>query len=239
MNIPGLGKSHAKMGIPISEKAKREFCRLLFLLCGMAAGLIFQSCQKTPSSKANPEIPVLADDSLAKSLGPNRAYYLVSREDTFALGFLDRDAQADTAFVWTPEIENDTDSLGNPGYPFGCKDCMCFNRIRFSNGWPELRVENSIHGTVCQVGDLDGDGNAELAFARDWFIGTWRTLILFSLQQKWIPLQQVRISDLDEADFRSRVVQKPDGLYFMGDTLDMEEAVLISTFKKIVFPPNP
>jgi hypothetical protein len=103
--------------------------------------------------------------------------------EKFVLGDINNDGLIDTAFVYTPsrinEIPNENDSLP-------CKG-KCYNIVTFTCGFPALKIDNSILGKIEAIDDLNGDGNREIIFQTNWFVGTHANIYIYSLiKNNWI-----------------------------------------------------
>jgi len=155
--------------------------------------------------------------------------------DTIALQDINNDKIADTAFVYTPPTLATYDKKGIMEFQMGCENNNCFNKVSFSCALPEIVFEESVWGYVENAGDLNGDGISELLFNNDWFVGSVKSLYLYSYQKgKWKIIAQVRYRTGDDP-LKSSLVKKGRKYYLRGiDVSDGEEQpheVLIN-FKK-------
>jgi hypothetical protein len=136
--------------------------------------------------------------------------------DTIALHDINSDKVDDTAFVYTPPTFASYDRTGNLNFQMGCENNNCFNKVTFSCALPEIVFEESVWGFVENAGDLDGDGICELLFANDWFVGSVRSLYLYSYRNgKWKIITRVRYRSSDEP-LKSALIKKGRKYYLRG-----------------------
>ena len=104
---------------------------------------------------------------------PEGKTYVKGKWEPYPLGDMDGDHRPDTAYVYTPPYY-ETPFEGRPGeFEFaGCVNDTCYNRIRFSAGYPEIWHGNSLWGGIEPLGDLDEDGINEFVFQTGWWIGS-------------------------------------------------------------------
>jgi hypothetical protein len=95
----------------------------------------------------------------------------------FVLGDINNDRIIDTAFIFTPSRINDIPE-GNDTLPCQGK---CYNIVTFSCGFPPIKIDNSILGQIESIDDLNGDGNKELIFQTNWFIGSHVEIYVYTL----------------------------------------------------------
>ncbi|MFT3793104.1 hypothetical protein [Flavobacterium sp.] len=167
-------------------------------------GLMFVfGCQQSKKiDNKNPTVSTAKDSLLA------------AQTDTIALGDLNNDKIADTAFIYTPPTMASFDAKGKIQYQFGCLDNHCFNRIAFSCKLPEITSENSVWGRIENAGDLNNDGISELLFVPGWFTSSMAHLFLYSLQNgKWETVAKVDYRNND-GPLLPNLIQS-DGKYYL------------------------
>ena len=139
--------------------------------------------------------------------------------EPFPLGDMNADNIPDTAYVYTaPYYE--TPFEGRPGEMefAGCVNDTCYNRIKFSAGYPEICFGNSLWGTVEPIADLDEDGINEFIFQTNWWIGSHATIYIYSfnkqkeqwevLAHNWVYGQdgfKDRITKIDKSEFKFNI----------------------------------
>jgi hypothetical protein len=141
--------------------------------------------------------------------------------DTVLIGDLNSDRVLDTAFITTPAMIKHLDENDNLKFYGDCLNGDCYNRINFSNGLSEIYNDNSIWGSLENLGDLNGDGYSELIFSPSWFIGCRGPLYVYCYNgMNWNIAGRVdyyRCSD----DILSTHVRKVKGKYFLYGTTNV------------------
>jgi|GEM_PF-2913315 len=153
--------------------------------------------------------------------------------EPFPLGDMNADNIPDTAFVYTSPY-NATPFEAQPGeLEFaGCVNDSCYNRIKFSPGYPEIWFGNSLWGTVEPIADLDEDGINEFIFQTNWWIGSHATIYIYSFNRKkeqwevlahnWVYGQDSykdRITKIDKTEFKFNIEYTFEGDVMKKDTL--------------------
>ena len=129
--------------------------------------VIFSSCHfsKHENTSTNEDLAV------ADSTDKDREVIEPISIDTVLIGDLNGDRIQDTAFITTPPIIKYLDKNDSLKFYGDCLNGDCFNRISFSCGLVEIYNDNSIWGSLENLGDLNKDGFSELIFSPSWFIG--------------------------------------------------------------------
>lgn len=104
--------------------------------------------------------------------------------DTVLIGDMNSDGIQDTAFILTPPVIKHLDINGGLQFYSDCVNGDCYNRISFSCGLPDIYDDNSIWGSVDNLGDLNNDGFSELIFSPSWFIGCRGPLFVYCYNGK-------------------------------------------------------
>lgn len=129
--------------------------------------------------------PSIAAMSVSKTITLKDSVF-PAMTDTILLKDINNDRMPDTAFVYTPPTLGSVDEKGNVEYQIGCVDNNCYNKITFSCGLPEIRIEDTVWGAIENAGDLNGDGISELLFEPGWFTSSMGHLYLYSFKNgKW------------------------------------------------------
>ncbi len=67
----------------------------------------------------------------------------------------------------------------------GCLDSLCRGYLRFSDPRiPPIEIPSCIGGAPENLGDLDGDGAAEIGLLPDWFTSCWRSYYVYSFNKR-------------------------------------------------------
>jgi len=187
-----------------------------FLLFG---GLLI-SCQ-SPSTSLN-----LKTDSSSinvdSTLNQKVKYQRILRPgkwEIFPLGRINGDSITDTAFVYTPAYYELADSL----YPLfdACAGDSCYNIIRFSSGFPEIKIQNSLWSRVERIDDLNQDGINEIMVEKNWWIGFHITLLVYSfLEGKWTVLAKDHL--YQQESYKDRVIKKNKSSFWFKDEFNKD-----------------
>ena len=81
------------------------------------------------------------------------------------IGSLNNNNVFDTAYVTGPKFLGQEEAYGD------CNNGKCSINITFSGGQPALHFENAVGAQVENIGDIDGDGFAEILIAPSWWVG--------------------------------------------------------------------
>lgn len=155
--------------------------------------------------------------------------------EPYLLGDMDADNLPDTAYVYTsPYYETPFEGQSEEMEFAGCVNDTCYNRIKFSTGYPEIWFGNSLWGTVEPIGDLDEDGVDEFIFQTGWFIGSHVGIYIYSFdkdKKHWVVLAKNyvygedsykdRITKIDKSEFKFNIeyMDAVEGDWMKKDTL--------------------
>jgi hypothetical protein len=180
--------------------------KLILYSCTILLALIFISiigCNNKP--KKNPNIIEKKYDGKTIVQG---------KWEAFPVGDIDNDKISDTAFVYTPAYYGKI----NPELPKNdniefedCVNSKCYNKIKFSNNFPSILVENSLWGSIESIEDLDGDSIKELIFQTNWYIGTHVEIYVYSFdrkKRKWFVLAKNNLYGQDSYKDRITKINK-------------------------------
>ncbi len=176
--------------------------------------LMFSSCQfSTPENTENKE-NLSASDTTDK----DREVVEPISIDTVLIGDLNKDGIQDTAFILTPPVIKHLDNNDSLQFYSDCVNGDCYNRIGFSCGLPDIYNDNSIWGSLENVGDLNKDGFSELIFSPSWFIGCRGPLLVYCYNGKdWNIAGRVDYYRCND-DVLATHVRKVKGKYFLFGT---------------------
>jgi hypothetical protein len=129
----------------------------------------------------------------------------------YPVGDVDGDGNPETATLTPPDIREDG---------LGCLDDSCVVEVSFGDGIPLLRYPYSIGGILEDLGDLNGDGRAELLYVPDWFQSCWGSFSVYQLiDGKWIQSGRNSLYWCEEDLFKERVQMIDDNRFIMvGET---------------------
>lgn len=151
--------------------------------------------------------------------------------EAFPLGDIDNDKISDTSFVYTPSYYGiKTPELHGEVEFDGCVGKRCYNRVRFTNNLPEIRIDNSLWGTVEPIADLDEDGINELVFQTNWWIGSHVQIKIYSFdkrKRKWVILASNSLYGQDSYKDRITKINK-DKFKFKIEYMDTIEHDLMN-----------
>lgn len=141
--------------------------------------------------------------------------------DTVLLGDINHDKIKDTAFVYTPPTFKYLNEKGEVMYSHGCLDNTCYNKISFSCKMSEIYYEDSVWGSIENIGDLNNDGYNELIFSPGWFTSCWGALYIYNFDgNKWKQSTTVSYRRCDEGSLKSHVVKIKNNYYLKGLTFE-------------------
>ena len=178
---------------------KQRICNISIIVIGLMIALIMSCNYK--SKKAVP----------SKEKKVNNKTIVAGKWEVFPIGDINNDNIADTSFIYTPAYYGTI----NPEMPINdnvefdsCVNGECYNKVRFSNNFPSILIENSLWGSVESIEDLDGDGIKELIFQSNWYIGSHVEIYIYSFDRKkrnWIVLAENNL--YGEDGYKDRVVK--------------------------------
>src|SRR6476660_889570 len=117
--------------------------------------------------------------------------------DIEILGDINDDKVVDTAFVTKPKFI-DEDHWGD------CRNGGCEVTISFSCKLPELGFGNAVDAGIESIGDVDGDGFAEVIAVRGWTIGCWGQYHFYSMKNgRWKEIAFVQHNTCEKAPYSS------------------------------------
>lgn len=127
--------------------------------------------------------------------------YIAPEEQTvqeFVVGDLNGNGTADVGTLYPPTFTEDG---------LSCTDDSCIVRIEFADeSIPDLRHALSIGGFIEDLGDLNGDGRAELLYVPDWFQSCWGSMHVYQLGESgWEESASVSLYWCEEEFFAERV----------------------------------
>lgn len=137
--------------------------------------------------------------------------------DTIVLGDINNDKISDTAFIYTPPVLKHVNNENELQFYLDCVEGYCYNLIHFSCKIPTFKIENSVWGSIENIGDLNDDGFSELIFSPNWFTSCWGNLYIYSFDGKqWKRISEVEYYNCAEESLKSHVKKINDKYYLKG-----------------------
>jgi hypothetical protein len=147
--------------------------------------------------------------------------------DTIVLGDINNDKIIDTAFV---------KGASYPAENSDSWDCTnCNTEITFSNGLPTIYCGNAIGAQVCNIGDIDEDGAAEIMIIPWWFVGCWSQLHFHTLKNSsWNEFERAKIRICEDEDLSLRVKKIKKNKFSVTEDIPNEDYSEVKLVKRII-----
>lgn len=173
--------------------------RLVFLYLTVILVLL-GSCQNNPTTDDTDTAQTETDfnsqkqDSISENnLGSGRQknMFLPHNRVLFDIDF---DSIPDTLFVIAPNMNSNEEQIEDQ-----CEG-PCVTVLYFSQGFPELHIQESIGGEVVFLDDINENGFAELVFFPYWFHSCWSRIDIYSFNgTEWQWIKSLSYNACDES----------------------------------------